>query len=92
MAAHSDQPEKGRSAIEEIGHKIIALHRLNDQQKGISVNVGKIEGGSAVNDCVPCCPLLWMYGFRKKAGSHHPQATENIKKPYSRNENIFSKG
>ncbi|TKH01169.1 M20 family metallopeptidase [Peribacillus simplex] len=50
VAAHSGiEPEKGRSAIEELAHKIIALHRLNDQKKGISVNVGKIEGGSAVN-------------------------------------------
>ncbi|MEF2093876.1 M20 family metallopeptidase [Bacillus sp. CFBP9009] len=50
VAAHSGiEPEKGRSAIEELAHKIIALHRLNDQQKGISVNVGMIEGGSAVN-------------------------------------------
>ncbi|MFB5932497.1 M20 family metallopeptidase [Peribacillus frigoritolerans] len=50
VAAHSGiEPEKGRSAIEELAHKIIALHRLNDQQKGISVNVGMIDGGSAVN-------------------------------------------
>ncbi|WHY96121.1 M20 family metallopeptidase [Peribacillus simplex] len=50
VAAHSGiEPEKGRSAIEELAHKIIALHRLNDQKTGISVNVGIIEGGSAVN-------------------------------------------
>ncbi|MFD6206942.1 M20 family metallopeptidase [Peribacillus sp. NPDC060253] len=50
VAAHSGiEPEKGRSAVEELAHKIIALHRLNDKKEGISVNVGMIEGGSAVN-------------------------------------------
>ncbi|WP_407269879.1 M20 family metallopeptidase [Radiobacillus sp. PE A8.2] len=49
-AAHSGiEPEKGRSAIEALAHKIIQLHQLNDIKKGISVNVGLIEGGSSVN-------------------------------------------
>ncbi|KMJ59531.1 carboxypeptidase [Bacillus sp. LL01] len=49
-AAHSGiEPEKGRSAIEELAHKVIQLHELNDYSKGISVNVGLIEGGSSVN-------------------------------------------
>lgn len=49
-AAHSGiEPEKGRSAIEELAYKIIQLHSLNNHEKGISVNVGLIEGGSSVN-------------------------------------------
>ncbi|ARK29259.1 M20 family metallopeptidase [Halalkalibacter krulwichiae] len=49
-AAHSGiEPEKGRSAIEELAHKIVKLHELNDHEHGISVNVGMIEGGDAVN-------------------------------------------
>ncbi|GAE26987.1 acetylornithine deacetylase/succinyl-diaminopimelate desuccinylase and related deacylases [Halalkalibacter wakoensis JCM 9140] len=49
-AAHSGiEPEKGRSAIEELAHKIVKLHELNDHERGISVNVGMIEGGDAVN-------------------------------------------
>jgi glutamate carboxypeptidase len=49
-AAHSGiEPEKGRSAIEELAHKVIQLHELTDHAKGISVNVGLIEGGSSVN-------------------------------------------
>lgn len=49
-AAHSGiEPENGRSAIEELAHKIIKLHRLSDHGQGISVNVGIIEGGTAVN-------------------------------------------
>ncbi|WP_408057167.1 M20 family metallopeptidase [Ureibacillus acetophenoni] len=50
VAAHSGiEPEKGRSAIEELAYKIIQLHQLNDHEKGISVNVGIIEGGTSVN-------------------------------------------
>lgn len=49
-SAHSGiEPEKGRSAIEELAHKIIQLHGLTDYEKGISVNVGLIEGGTSVN-------------------------------------------
>ncbi|MFB4214030.1 M20 family metallopeptidase [Shouchella sp. JSM 1781072] len=50
IAAHSgNDPEKGASAIEELAHKIIALHQLSDQEAGIHVNVGVIKGGTSVN-------------------------------------------
>ncbi|WP_245805855.1 M20 family metallopeptidase [Bacillus alkalicellulosilyticus] len=49
-AAHSGiEPEKGRSAIQELAYKIVKLHELNDYEHGISVNVGMIKGGDAVN-------------------------------------------
>jgi glutamate carboxypeptidase len=49
-AAHSGiEPERGRSAIEELAHKIIQLHELTDEEAGIHVNVGLIEGGTSVN-------------------------------------------
>ncbi|WP_413382152.1 M20 family metallopeptidase [Alkalihalobacillus sp. 1P02AB] len=49
-AAHSGiEPEKGRSAIQELALKIVKLHALNDHEHGISVNVGMIEGGDAIN-------------------------------------------
>ncbi|KAB8138524.1 M20 family metallopeptidase [Gracilibacillus oryzae] len=49
-AAHSGiEPERGRSAIEELAHKIIQLHEITDEDAGIHVNVGLIEGGSSVN-------------------------------------------
>ena len=49
-AAHSGiEPEKGISAIEELAYKIIELQKLNNPEKGITVNVGLIEGGSSVN-------------------------------------------
>ncbi|WP_369403415.1 M20/M25/M40 family metallo-hydrolase [Gracilibacillus boraciitolerans] len=43
------EPEKGRSAIEELAHKIIQLYEITDEEEGIHVNVGLIEGGTSVN-------------------------------------------
>lgn len=43
------EPEKGRSAIVELSYIIQKLHELNDPEKGISVNVGKIGGGINTN-------------------------------------------
>ncbi|MGP4041232.1 M20 family metallopeptidase [Gracilibacillus sp. D59] len=49
-AAHSGiEPEKGRSAIEELAYKIIQLYDITDEEEGIHVNVGLIEGGTSVN-------------------------------------------
>ncbi|KZE38570.1 carboxypeptidase [Bhargavaea cecembensis] len=54
VAAHSGiEPEKGRSATEELAHKIIKLHELTDYNEGITVNVGIIQGGDAVNVVTP---------------------------------------
>ena len=43
------EPEKGRSAILEMAHKIIAIQALTDYEKGITFNVGTIRGGVARN-------------------------------------------
>jgi glutamate carboxypeptidase len=46
-AAHAgNDPENGRSAILEIAHKIIAVQKLTDWEKGISFNVGVMQGGT----------------------------------------------
>ena len=49
-AAHAGRAkEEGRSALEAAAELVIGLEQLNGQYDGVSVNVGKIEGGSAVN-------------------------------------------
>ncbi|MGW8823167.1 M20 family metallopeptidase [Paenibacillus lautus] len=54
VAAHSGaEPEKGRSAIGELAHKIIKLHALSDPAVGINVNVGVISGGTSSNTIAP---------------------------------------
>lgn len=46
-AAHAGaEPEKGRNAIIEMGHKIIELSALNDSDRGVTINVGVINGGT----------------------------------------------
>ncbi len=42
-------PEEGISAILELSHVVQSLFALNDPGKGITVNVGKIDGGSRPN-------------------------------------------
>jgi glutamate carboxypeptidase len=49
-AAHAGaQPERGRSAIGEMAHKIVALHGLTDFSTGATVNVGVVRGGERSN-------------------------------------------
>lgn len=42
-------PDKGASAIVELSYHIQRLFELNDFEKGITVNVGMIEGGTSAN-------------------------------------------
>ena len=49
-AAHAGlNPDDGASAILELSYQIQRLFEMNDPAKGISVNVGMIEGGTAAN-------------------------------------------
>ncbi len=53
-AAHSGGNfEKGISAIGELAHKIVAMHKLTDLMRGITVNVGTVSGGQSVNTTAP---------------------------------------
>lgn len=57
-AAHAGvEPEKGRSAILEAAHKVIALHALNGERPGVTVNAGVIRGGTRPN-VVPADVLI----------------------------------
>ena len=42
-------PDEGVSAIVELSHQIQDIFKLNDFEKGITVNVGMIQGGSSAN-------------------------------------------
>jgi glutamate carboxypeptidase len=57
-AAHAGvEPERGRSAILEAAHKVIALHQLNGLWPGVTVNAGVIEGGTRPNVVAERCVL-----------------------------------
>ena len=54
VAAHAGlNPGEGASAILELSHQIQQLFALNDPQRGITVNVGMIEGGISPNVVAP---------------------------------------
>jgi glutamate carboxypeptidase len=53
-AAHSGGAfEKGISAIGELAHKIVAMHKVTDLPRGVTVNVGVVKGGQSVNTTAP---------------------------------------
>jgi glutamate carboxypeptidase len=57
-AAHAGvEPEKGRSAILEASRLIRDLHALNGRWPGVTVNVGKIAGGTRPNVVAERCEL-----------------------------------
>ena len=53
-AAHAGlDPGKGVNAIVELSHQVQKLYAMNDFEKGITVNVGTIEGGISPNVVAP---------------------------------------
>jgi glutamate carboxypeptidase len=57
-AAHAGvEPEKGRSAIVEAARLVRELHALNGRWPGVTLNVGRIEGGTRPNVVPERCVL-----------------------------------
>jgi glutamate carboxypeptidase len=57
-AAHAGvEPEKGRSAILEAAHQVIALQALNGRWPTVTVNAGVIRGGTRPNVVAAACEL-----------------------------------
>ncbi|MCI1898349.1 MAG: M20 family metallopeptidase [Enterobacter sp.] len=55
VAAHAgNDPEKGRSAIAALANSVIAINALTDWDRGTTLNVGVIKGGSAANVVADC--------------------------------------
>jgi glutamate carboxypeptidase len=54
VAAHAGiEPERGVSAIKEIAHQVLALEQLQDVKRGVTITVGRIEGGTRTNVVPP---------------------------------------
>jgi len=50
VGAHAgNNPEDGRSAVEELAHKILAIQKLTDYEEGTTLNCGVIGGGTVAN-------------------------------------------
>jgi len=57
-AAHAGvEPEKGRSAILEAAHQVVALHALTGRWPTVTVNAGVIHGGTRPNVVAERCEL-----------------------------------
>ena len=57
-AAHAGvEPEKGRSAILEAAHQVLALHELNGRWPAVTINAGVIHGGTRPNVVAERCEL-----------------------------------
>lgn len=50
--------EKGRSAIREMAHQILALEAMTDYSRGITVSVGTISGGTVTNTVPSHCEVM----------------------------------
>lgn len=50
VAAHSGLDfEKGQSAVVELAHQVLEMSKLVDKDRGVTLNVGKISGGTRAN-------------------------------------------
>lgn len=62
-AAHSSDPRLGASAIEPAAALVAALADLGGREarNGITVNIGRIAGGSAINIVPERCEVVWEF-------------------------------
>ena len=49
---------KGRSAIREMAHQVLALEAMTDYARGVTVNVGTIRGGTVTNTVPAQCQAM----------------------------------
>jgi glutamate carboxypeptidase len=60
VAAHAGNAHaRGRSAIRELAQKVLEIEALTDYERGVTANVGTIEGGSKRN-IVPARARAWI--------------------------------
>jgi glutamate carboxypeptidase len=70
-------PEKGINAIVELSHQVQHLYAMNDIARGITVNVGMIEGGISPNTVAPTSKAVVDVRVLKEADGIY--ITEKIK-------------
>lgn len=50
--------QKGRSAIREMAHQVLALEAMTDYARGVTVSVGTISGGTVTNTVPSLCEVI----------------------------------
>ena len=79
VAAHSGSShEKGRSAVRELADKILLVERLTDYERGVTLNVGTVSGGTKRN-IVPSHAEAWI-----DLRYDHPQLGEETRRELDR--------
>ncbi len=78
LAAHSSDPSLGASAIEPAAYLVTRLARLRRslgrQGQVATLNVGRIDGGSAINIVPGCCEVLWEFRPEDEAAAERVRA------------------
>lgn len=65
------QHEKGRSAIKEMAHQVLALEAMTDYKRGITVSVGTIKGGTVTNTVPAHCEAVVDFRIPDAAAADH---------------------
>lgn len=89
-ASHSGTPELGLSATEAMAQRIIRLHQLNEWDKGISVNVGIMEGGISPNTVAGDATATVSFRYERMIDGENTKAKidEIIQASYIRNDEV----
>ena len=91
--AHSGiEPEEGANAILEMAHIIKKVDNLNDYKNGISLNVGLISGGKAVNIVPGECSIEVDFRYLKKSDGEKIDDKIKSFKPELRETSIIIEG
>jgi glutamate carboxypeptidase len=81
-AAHAGlEPEAGASAILELSHVIRSLFGMNDTDRGITVNVGTIDGGLRPNVVAPESRAVADVRVRSEADAHRVESAIRALQP-----------
>lgn len=73
--------EKGRSAIREMAHQILALESMTDYSRGITVSVGTITGGTVTNTVPSHCEVMVDFRIPDEATGQEVLARMQALKP-----------
>ena len=74
--------EKGRSAIREMAHQILALETMTDYARGITVSVGTISGGTVTNTVPSHCEVMVDFRIPDEAAGKEIVARIQALKPH----------
>ncbi|MDQ3691938.1 MAG: M20 family metallopeptidase [Chloroflexota bacterium] len=78
-AAHAGvEPEKGRSAILEAAHQVVALHGLNGRWPSVTLNAGVIHGGTRPNVVPERCAI--QIDLRAATVEHFDAASAEVER------------